>query len=67
MAIGSENRSFRLRSDSGVGVAEVLIALVIFSTALLGIVGTAARVGGMVNASHVRLEAGVLARQQVEV
>jgi len=50
----------------GVGMAELLVALVIFSTALLGIVGTAARVGGMVNSSHVRLHAGALARHQIE-
>ncbi len=55
-----------LRSDSGVTIAEVLIALVIFSTALLGVVGTAARVGGIVNSSHVRLRASSIARQQVE-
>ena len=43
-----------------------LIALVIFSTALLGVVGTAAGVGGFVNASHVRLQAGAIAREQIE-
>ncbi len=55
-----------LSTDSGVGVPELLVALVIFSTALLGIVGTAARVGGIVNSSHVRLRAGAVAQQQVE-
>lgn len=55
-----------LRSESGVSIAEVLIALVIFSTALLGVVGTAARVGGIVNSSHVRLRAGSVAQQQIE-
>lgn len=50
----------------GVGMAELLVALVIFSTALLGIVGTAARVGGLVNSSHVQLHAAALARQQIE-
>jgi Tfp pilus assembly protein PilV len=49
-----------------VGITEVLIALVIFSTAILGIVGTAAHVGGIVNASHVRLAVGTVARAQVE-
>lgn len=64
--VSTDTRFARLGSKSGVGVAEVLVALVIFSTALLGIVGTAARVGGIVNSSHVRLKAGVLARQQIE-
>ncbi|UCF19354.1 MAG: hypothetical protein JSU87_15715 [Gemmatimonadota bacterium] len=53
-------------SDFGVGLSELLVALVIFSTALLGIVGTAARVGGIVNSSHVRLRAGAVAQQQIE-
>jgi Tfp pilus assembly protein PilV len=52
--------------QSGVGVTEVMIALVIFSTAILGIVGTAAHVGGIMNSSHVRLAAGSAARTQVE-
>ncbi len=55
-----------LRSESGVSIVEVLIALVIFATALLGVVGTAARVGGIVNSSHVRLRAGSVAQQQIE-
>ncbi len=55
-----------LRSESGVGVTEALIALVIFSTALLGIVGTSARVGASLNSSHVRLRALAIARHQVE-
>jgi Tfp pilus assembly protein PilV len=54
------------RPDSGIGLAEVLIALVIFSTAILGIVGTAARVGAIVNSSHVRLGATTLATRQLE-
>lgn len=56
----------RLRSDSGVGITEALIALVIFTTALLGIVGTSARVGASVNSSHVRLRSLAIARHQVE-
>ncbi len=56
----------RLRADSGVTLAETLVSLVIFSTALLGIVGTAARVGASVNSSHVRLGAASVARQQIE-
>jgi Tfp pilus assembly protein PilV len=61
-----EGQSLPLRPDAGVGVTEALIALVIFSTALLGIVGTSARVGASVNASHVRLRALAVARYQVE-
>lgn len=48
------------------GVTEALIALVIFSTAMLGIVGTSARVGASLNSSHVRLRALAIARHQVE-
>lgn len=59
-------RNSPLRSESGVSIAEVLIALVIFSTALLGVVGTAARVCGIMNSSHVRLRAGSIAQQQIE-
>lgn len=55
-----------LRPDSGVSLAEMMVSLVIFSTALLGIVGTAARVGATVNSSHMRLAAASVARQQVE-
>lgn len=47
-------------------MTEALIALVIFSTALLGIVGTSARVGASLNSSHVRLRALAAARHQVE-
>jgi type II secretory pathway pseudopilin PulG len=54
------------RANLGVGLTELLVALVIFSTALLGIVGTAARVGGIVNSSHVRLKAGAVAQQKIE-
>ncbi len=54
------------RPEAGVGLAEVLISLVIFSTAILGIIGTAARVGAIVNSSHGRLTAGAVARQQIE-
>jgi Tfp pilus assembly protein PilV len=61
-----EGQSRPLRRDAGVGVTEALIALVIFSTALLGIVGTSARVGASVNSSHVRLRALAVARHQVE-
>ena len=61
-----EGRNLPLRPAAGVGVTEALISLVIFSTALLGIVGTAARVGGIVNSSHVRLRAGAVAQQQIE-
>ncbi len=62
----TEAQGHPLRPDAGVGVTEALIALVIFSTALLGIVGTSARVGASVNSSHVRLRALAIARHQVE-
>ena len=65
-ANSAEGRSLPLRPDAGVGVTEVLISLVIFSTALLGIVGTSARVGASVNSSHVRLRALTVATHQVE-
>jgi Tfp pilus assembly protein PilV len=55
------------RRDGGVGLTETLIALVIFSTAMLGIAGTAARVGALMNSAHVRLAAGSLVQQQVEL
>jgi len=61
----TENRA-RLDRQAGIGVTEVMIALVIFSTAILGIVGTAAHVGGIMNTSHVRLAVGSMARAQVE-
>lgn len=47
-------------------MAEVLISLLIFSTAILGIVSTSARVGMAVNSAHGRLAAQAVARQQVE-
>lgn len=56
----------RLRSNSGIGLTETLISLVIFSTAMLGIVGTSARVGQTVNSSHGRQRALSVARQQLE-
>jgi Tfp pilus assembly protein PilV len=56
----------RARDDSGVGITEVLIALVIFSGAILGIVGTAARVGGIMSSSQLRLKAANEAAHQVE-
>lgn len=61
-----EGQSLALRPDAGVGVTEALISLVIFSTALLGIVGTSARVGASVNSSHVRLRALTVATHQLE-
>lgn len=65
-ANSTQDQKLPLRPDAGVGVTEVLISLVIFSTALLGIVGTSARVGASVNSSHVRLAALTVARHQVE-
>ena len=63
-----ERSGYRARLDrqAGIGVTEVMIALVIFSTAILGIVGTATHVGGIMNTSHVRLVAGSIARAQLE-
>jgi len=65
---GKDSRRGRasLGREAGVGVTEVMIALVIFSTAILGIVGTAAHVGGIMNTSHVRMAAGSVARAQLE-
>ena len=65
-ANSTQDQGHPLRPDAGVGVTEALIAMVIFSTALLGIVGTSARVGASVNSSHVRLRALAIARHQVE-
>lgn len=62
----AQGQSLPLRPDAGFGVTEALISMVIFSTALLGIVGTSARVGASVNSSHVRLAALTVARHQVE-
>ncbi|MGD8698592.1 MAG: hypothetical protein PVJ43_04840 [Gemmatimonadales bacterium] len=61
-----EGQNLPLRPDAGVGVTEALISLVIFSTALLGIVGTSARVGASVNSSHVRLRALTVATHHLE-
>lgn len=65
-ANSAQGQSLPLRPDAGFGVTEALISMVIFSTALLGIVGTSARVGASVNSSHVRLRAMTIARHQVE-
>ncbi|MGD8869221.1 MAG: hypothetical protein PVI01_16490 [Gemmatimonadales bacterium] len=62
----AQGQGLPLRPDAGFGVTEALISMVIFSTALLGIVGTSARVGASVNSSHVRLAALTVARHQVE-
>lgn len=56
----------RARSEEGIGLAEVLISFVIFATAMLGIIGTSARVGLAVNGAHGRLEAQAVARRQLE-
>lgn len=63
----SDNRDARrLQDDSGMGLSEVLIALLIFSVAILGLIGTSARVGLAVNGAHGRLAAQAVARQQIE-
>jgi len=49
------------------GLAEVLISLLIFSAAILGMIGTSARVGLAVNGAHGRLAAEAVARQQAEL
>ncbi len=59
--------SNRFRNDAGMGLPEVLISLLIFSAAILGIVATSARVGLAVNGAHGRLAAQAVARQQVEM
>lgn len=57
----------RLGSEAGMGLAEVLISLLIFSAAILGMIGTSARVGLAVNGAHGRLAAEAVARQQAEM
>jgi Tfp pilus assembly protein PilV len=48
------------------GLSEVLVSLLVFSFAILGIVATSARVGMTVNGAHSRLAANAVARQQIE-
>jgi Tfp pilus assembly protein PilV len=55
-----------LRSEKGMGLSEVLVSLMVFSFAILGIVATSARVGMTVNGAHSRLAANAVARQQIE-
>jgi Tfp pilus assembly protein PilV len=57
----------RLGSEAGMGLAEVLVSLLVFSVAILGIIGTSARVGLAVNGAHGRLAAEAVARQQAEM
>lgn len=57
----------RLRTEAGMGLSEALISLLIFSVAILGLIGTSARVGLAVNGAHGRLAAQAVARQQVEM
>jgi Tfp pilus assembly protein PilV len=64
---GAESRGPASWREAGLGLTETLIALVIFSTAMLGIAGTAARVGALMNAAHVRLAAVSTAGRQVEL
>ena len=56
----------RLRGEAGMGLSEVLISLLIFSVAILGLIGTSARVGLAVNGAHGRLAAQAVARGEVE-
>ncbi len=49
------------------GLAEVLVSLLVFSVAILGMIGTSARVGLAVNGAHGRLAAQAVARQQAEM
>ncbi|MGD8697913.1 MAG: hypothetical protein PVJ43_01400 [Gemmatimonadales bacterium] len=62
----SDRKSDRFRSEAGMGLPEVLVSLLVFSAAILGIVGTSARVGLAVNGAHGRLAAQAVARQQAE-
>ncbi len=54
------------RGVSGFGLSEVLIAVVVLTTAVLGIAGTAARSGAILNRAHMRAAALAQARLQVE-
>jgi len=62
-----DRNHYRLGSEAGMGLAEVLISLLIFSAAILGMIGTSARVGLAVNGAHGRLAAEAVARQQAEL
>lgn len=54
------------RRDAGFGLPEVLTAVVILTTALLGIAATAGRVGTIVNGAHRGARALADARTQIE-
>jgi Tfp pilus assembly protein PilV len=56
----------RLGDEKGSGLAEVLIALVILSIAIVSLAGTAVRVGTTMNSVHMRLKAMEVAERQVE-
>lgn len=56
----------RGRRDAGFGLPEVLTAVVILTTALLGIAATAGRVGSIVNGAHRGARALADARTQIE-
>lgn len=54
------------RRDSGLGLIEILISIVILSIVLLGIAGTAARVGAGLNSTHERTRALTIAQNHLE-
>lgn len=56
----------RLRSSAGFGLTEMMISVVISGTALLGIAGTASRVGSALNETHEDARALVVAQSQLE-
>lgn len=53
------------RCTSGFGISEVLISVVVLTTAVLGIAATAARSGAILNKAHMR--AGALAQARLEI
>ena len=56
----------RVRDESGGGLTEVMISLVILSVSLLSLAGTSVRVGTTMNAVHSRLSAMQVAERQIE-
>jgi Tfp pilus assembly protein PilV len=56
----------RLKSSAGFGLTEVIVSVVISGTALMGIAGTANRVGSALNKTHENARALVVAQNQLE-
>ena len=61
-----EGTTERLSGEAGTGLTEVLVALVILTTALVSLAGTAVRVGSTMNGMHMRLQAMEVAERQIE-